>query len=242
MKKGEDSSNCHSHDFAEQFRPAHRSRREALCPAPAIADDALLPAGDRRVATFIRASETYRSRLLSAAKRLAPSTEDAEDMVQDALLKAFRKLSQFRNESRMETWLYKITQNAARENLRRMRKRNDISLEQPRSDEEGPLVSDIADPGKDPEERYLLAEMQDILLHEVEALGPKCKQAFLLCMIEEFPQRAVAKQLKVRLATIKARIFHGKQTLKRAIRLRHHQGFAKAKPFGHNRKKQRTNW
>ncbi len=185
----------------------------------AVQEDMLLPVEDQRVATFIETSERYRARLLSAARRIAPTTEDAEDMVQDAMLKAFRKLSQFRNESRMETWLYRITQNSAHEFMRRQKHGNDVSLDQPWNEEETRPALNIADPGLDPEQYYRLGEMQAMLHEGLARMGPKCKQAIVLCILEETPQRVVAKRLRVRPATVKARIFHGKQTLKRSIRM-----------------------
>ena len=185
----------------------------------ALREEILLPVEDERVATFIETSERYRSRLLSAARRVAPTAEDAEDMVQDAMLKAYRKLSQFRNESRMETWLYTITQNSAHEFMRRQKHRNDVSLDQPWNEEETWPALSIPDPGPNPEEYYRMGEMQAMLQQGLQRVGPKCKQAIVLCILEETSQQVVAKQLRVRPATIKARIFHGKQTLKRSIRV-----------------------
>ncbi len=179
--------------------------------------DDILPAEDQRVATFIDTSARYRARLLSAARRVAPTAEDAEDMVQDALMRAYRKLSQFRNESRMETWLYRITQNSAHEYLRRQKDRNDVSLDQPWNEEESWPSLNIPDPSMDPEEHCLLGERRAMLRDGLAKLGPKCRQAMVLCILEELPQRVAAKHLRVRSATVKARIFHGKQTLKRAI-------------------------
>jgi len=219
MKKGIAAFNAPSQEFAEGIWPVDLNSKDTQCQNIATADDPAPPSDDLKVAIFIKAAERYRTRLLSAARRIAPSHEDAEDMVQEALLKAFRKLSQFRNESRMETWLYKITQNSAHEYMRRHRKnQNDVSLLLSRNEDEPPIVWDIPDPAKDPEERCLLSEMQAILLRGVEELGPKCKHAFVLCIIDEVPQRTAAKRLKAKLPAVKARIFHGKQKLKRVIR------------------------
>lgn len=184
-----------------------------------LREEMLLPVEDERVATFIETSERYRSRLLSAARRVAPTAEDAEDVVQDAMLKAYRKLSQFRNESRMETWLYTITQNSAHEYMRRQKHRNDVSLDQSWNEEETWPALNITDPRPNPEDDYRIGEVQAMLRQGLERLGPKCRQAIVLCILEDTPQQVVAQQLRVRPATVKARIFHGKQTLKRSIRM-----------------------
>jgi RNA polymerase sigma-70 factor (ECF subfamily) len=173
---------------------------EAISPK----EDTILPMEDQRVATFIETSERYRARLLSAARRLAPTAEDAEDMVQDALVKAYRKLSQFRNESRMETWLYRITQNAAHEYMRRQKNRNDVSLDQNWNEDDTRPALNIADPRMDPEEHCCTRELQAIMHKRLSSLGPKCRQAIVLCILEEIPQREAASRVGVRPATIKA--------------------------------------
>lgn len=202
----------------KEIDPIHMAAGALCMEEPGFTENMPLAVDDQRVATFIETSEKYRTRLLSVARRIAPTAEDAEDMVQDALLKAYRSLSQFRNDSRMETWLYKITQNAAHDYLRRQKHRNDISLDQTWNDEEARPALNIPDTAMGPEEYCGLREMQAMLIEALAKLGPKCKQAIVLCILEDMPQRVAAKRLRIRPATVKARIFHGKQMLKGSIR------------------------
>ena len=76
---------------------------------------------ENRVASFVQAAERRRAYYLRLARRVTPCHQEAEDIVQDALLRAFRNLPQFRGEAQMTTWLQTIVQNAAREWLRERR-------------------------------------------------------------------------------------------------------------------------
>jgi RNA polymerase sigma-70 factor, ECF subfamily len=205
-----------SREFACRIPTTEKSPEEMQCTGvttqnkpPAIADE--------KVVEFIKVAQQHRARLLSAARRMTPPSIDAEDVVQDALLKAYRNLAQFRNESRIETWLYKITQNCARECLRRQKGRIGVSLDQARNEVDSPFDMDIPDPGKDPEECFLLQEMKELTVKEIKKLSALCQQAFKLCIFDELPQRTAAKRLRVQTVTVKARISRGRRMLKRAI-------------------------
>lgn len=221
MKNRSITSEVQEQELTARNLPAGWAHDERLCISFAGQEVVEPVNGDQRVITFIEAAERYRTRLLSVARRIAPPQVDPEDVVQDALLKGFRKLSQFRNESRMETWLYKITQNSARECMRRQKGLTDISIENGRDEGDGAVTWDIPDLSKDPEEQCLYREMQEILAKEIQGLAPKCRQAFMLCIFDEIPQRAVARRLKIEISTVKSRLFKGKQHLKRTIRLHH---------------------
>jgi len=176
------------------------------------------------IAEFTRIASEYRSRLLLAARRFAPTGVDAEDVVQDALLKAYKSLAQFRDESQMKTWLYKITENSARDYWRRKKGRNDVSLEQAWNQGDSTLVLDPQDPARSPEEILLFKEMCSILIDEIENLSFGRRQVFKLCIFEELPQRIVAKRLSIQVVTVKARIFNARRGLKDSIQRRAREG------------------
>jgi RNA polymerase sigma factor (sigma-70 family) len=70
-----------------------------------------------QLATFLDIAQKHRARLLFLAWRITSRREEAEDIVQEALLKAFRALPRFRGDSRMDTWLHTIVRHAALESL-----------------------------------------------------------------------------------------------------------------------------
>ena len=98
-------------------------RLESNCGHTCNGAASLKPRGaeEARIAEFVRAAERCRQHLIRVAKRMIVRGEDAEDIVQQALLKAFVNLSRFRGESQMTTWLQAIVRNAAWNHIRNQR-------------------------------------------------------------------------------------------------------------------------
>ncbi len=175
---------------------------------------------DNRVITFVQVAEQNRGRLLWVAQRMTFSRDIAEDIVQEALLKAFRGLQDFRGQSQMSTWLRAIVQNTAREYLRNQRGREILSLDFGRNGDEDATAHDFPDSRKSPEEYCERNEMEGILISEIDALSTFCKRAIQMCVLEELPHVAAAAALNTSVSSIKSRIFRGKRVLKRTVCLR----------------------
>jgi RNA polymerase sigma-70 factor (ECF subfamily) len=93
-------------------------------------------------------------------------------------------------------------------------------MEHARNLDEEPIVREFTDPERDPEQRFVRKEMNEILHSEIERLNSLCKSSIRMCVIEESSHREVANALGVSVAAVKSRVFHGKRLLKRAICLR----------------------
>lgn len=170
-----------------------------------------------RLATFVEVAKKHRAKLLSLARRMTSRREEAEDIVQEALLKAFRALPRFRGDSRMDTWLHAIVRNAALDYLRDRKGEVELPLEPFQTAGEGISRFEFADPGRSPEECYERIElnrMLDSAMNDVTSLN---RVAMQMCVFEELPHRSVANDLKVSVATLKSRVFHGKRMLKKAV-------------------------
>ncbi len=174
-----------------------------------------------KVASFVQAAEGRRAHFLRLARRVTPCQEEAEDIVQEAFLRAFRSLPRFRGDAQMSTWLQTIVQNAAREWVRENKPQLLLPLERSRDDEGAPL--EFPDHGKSPEEWCELAEMRQILLAEIDNLSTVCKNAIRLCGLEEASQEEAASRLNVSVAAIKARVFTAKRRLRHAMTQRAQQ-------------------
>jgi RNA polymerase sigma-70 factor (ECF subfamily) len=170
-----------------------------------------------RLDMFVEAAERIRTQLLWLAQRITPYHEEAEDIVQDALLKAFRNLAQFRGDAQMSTWLRAIVQNTARDWLRNQRGRVYLPLDQTNSEDGSSLQLDFPHPGEDPEESCERGEMEWLLREEIEKLSAGSRRAIQLCVLEGLSHRAAANALNVSLITVKSRVYSGKQRLKRAV-------------------------
>jgi RNA polymerase sigma-70 factor (ECF subfamily) len=195
-----------------------RSKIEDLSNTITAAGAEAGPAGwEDKLGIFLQASEQCRAQLLWQAQRFTNSREEAEDIVQEALFRAFKNLLRFRGESQMGTWLHVIVRNIGREWLRNRKGRAYLPLEHARNGDDEPQMLDYPDPGRNPEQCCECREMENILLTEIDELNSLCKSAIQMCALEEVSQLEAANALGVNVFTIKSRIFRGKRTLKRAI-------------------------
>jgi RNA polymerase sigma-70 factor (ECF subfamily) len=176
--------------------------------------------GEQKLITFMRVAEARRTQLLWLAQRVTNNREEAEVIVQEALLKGYRHLAQFRGESMMYTWLVAIVKNVGREWLRSQKGRVLQPLEHLGEGNDVPLLDLLQDSDEDPEQFCERWEMTNILLSEIDELDSVCKRALRMCAIEERSHLEAAQALGVSISAIKSRLFHGKQILKRAVRRR----------------------
>ena len=172
---------------------------------------------ETRLAQLVDAAERYRPQLLWIATRITNRREEAEDIVQQALLKAYVNLCKFRGESQMSTWLRAIVQNTAREYMRNQRGRTFVPLEC------APLYDgacddlDLPDPSMNPEECYEQSERKEIVSGAVRRMGPGNRRVLEMCVFEELPYIQVATFLNVSLSTVKSRMFRNRQLLRAGI-------------------------
>ena len=170
-----------------------------------------------RIREFLETAERRRPQLLRMARRLTNSNEDAEDIVQEAFMKAYKALAKFRGESQMSSWLGAIVQNTAHEHLRSRRNRVFVSIEYLSKQDNEVVEIDLPDPGKNPEETWQSREMEDILREEVSKLGLVCRRAIEICVLDEIPSSRQPSSLSLSVATMKSRVFRGKRLLGRAV-------------------------
>ena len=162
-------------------------------------------------------SEKRRAQLLWDAQRVTKSAEEAEDIVQESLLKAWRNLQQFRGDAQIGTWLRAIVKNTAREWLRNRGNRIQVPLESQRNEDEEVAFLDLPDTRPGPEELCERKEMEEILHSEIQTLSLLSRRAIELCAIEEQSLRDAAHTLNVGVVAVKSRVFRGRRLLERSI-------------------------
>jgi RNA polymerase sigma-70 factor, ECF subfamily len=199
---------------ASDYEPRSTTMPGVLSAAGAIPQSRL----DKiKLREFVDAAERYRPQLIWLAMRIVNRSEEAEDIVQQALLKAFRKLSGFRGDSQMRTWLNAIVRNTAREYLRSQRGRTFVPLETSVFCDEGSEEIEIADPGMNPEECCEQREREDMVTAAIGRMGPPNREVVEMCVFEELPYMQVAMALNLSLTTIKSRMFRSRRDLRMAL-------------------------
>lgn len=158
----------------------------------------------------------YEKKIFRLTMNITRNTEDAEDAMQDAFMKAYSHLKTFEEGSRFYTWLVRI---AANEALMRLRKRrpNQFSLDEPIEGEEETIPRDIQDWGPSPEQRYAQSEMREILNGAIDQLSPDFRVVFVLRDIEDLSTEETASTLGISEAAVKSRLLRARLRLRQKL-------------------------
>ncbi len=163
----------------------------------------------------------YGERVYRLAFRITGNQEDAEEVAQDALWTAARKIQTFKGEAAFGSWLYRITANAAYQKLRsrRGRAQAEISWEAlvPRFDGNGHRAEPVEDWSGKVEEPVLAEELRGVMSAAVEALPADYRTAFILHDVEGMPNRAIARLLGLSLAAVKSRVHRSRLFLRQRL-------------------------
>jgi len=172
-------------------------------------------AGDAEA--FSELVRRYERRIFRLAQNITHHPEDAEDVMQDAFLKAYQHLGDFNGDSRFYTWLVRITVNQALMKLRK-RRPNHFSLDQPvAAGEHDPIPRDIEDWSPSPESRYAQAELREILGGALQQLDPAYRIVFWLRDVEEVSTEETARLLGLSVPGVKARLSRARFRLRNIL-------------------------
>ncbi|HUB29744.1 MAG TPA: sigma-70 family RNA polymerase sigma factor [Terracidiphilus sp.] len=172
---------------------------------------------EEKMETFLQTAEQRRGQLLHMARRITNRSEDSEDILQEAFLKACQALPKFRGDSQMSTWLNAIVRNTALEYLRSRKGRLFLPIEPVGTDSSSAPGMDFPDNRDTPEQCCERKEMETILHTEMGKLSTGCRRALELCFLEGCSQITAARLLNVRTETVKSRVFRGKRILHRMV-------------------------
>ena len=142
---------------------------------------------------------------------------DAEDVAQEAFIKAFRNLSTFRGDAKFSTWLISITLNEARSRLRRQNIVRMQSLDEP-PDEEGSVSPALLRDWREiPSETVEREEVRTLIKKAVETLPDIYRQVFLLRDVEELDVSETAQALSISIANVKVRLHRARMMLQKEL-------------------------
>src|SRR5260370_40457996 len=149
----------------------------------------------------------YYPNIYRLALQITGNREDAEDALQDAVLKAYVNLGQFRGNSRFYTWLVRIALNQALMKLRKRRSGKEVPLgEVAITDGEAPVPREIEDWEQNPEKCYAEAELERILAKALDGLGPRLGTVFVLRNVQDFSAKEIAEMRGLSVAAVKSRL------------------------------------
>ncbi len=160
---------------------------------------------------------SYMPQLYRAALRVVGTPQEAEDALQDGLLRALCHLREFAGRSRFSTWLTSIVTNAALMRLRRIRPERVISIDQRVDRENQPLGNRIPDSEPNPEEIYARQERLQILERGLHSLPTPYRNAVQLRDVQGMSTRETAEVLGLPLGTLKSHLYRARLRLARKV-------------------------
>ncbi|MDY0066532.1 MAG: RNA polymerase sigma factor [Steroidobacteraceae bacterium] len=155
--------------------------------------------------------------LFRTARGVIKDDAEAEDVVQDAYLRAWRALGSYRNESRLATWLVRITVNEALGRLRR-KSAQVIPLETAMAHDESEIQSLLADESdRGPEQSAIRSQVRKLMESRIDHLPEAFRIVFILRAIEEMSVEEVAQALEIPEATVRTRFFRARSLLRESL-------------------------
>jgi len=156
--------------------------------------------------------EAHQDRIITVVARVAGAGADAEDLAQEAFVKAFGAIARFDGRSALFTWLYRIAVNTARDDIARRRRRPVVPLE----GADGSRV-DPPDPSESPKEALLRHERAVLVRDALERLPEPFRTTLILREMEGHSYEAVASILGVSIGTVESRIFRARCKLRELL-------------------------
>ncbi len=172
-------------------------------------------AGD--ISAFEELVKRYDRNVFRIAQHITQNREDAEDVVQDAFLKAYENLDQFQGQSKFYTWLVRIAVNEALMKLRRRRPERTVSLDQEVVTEEDSIPREVADWSPNPEQLYTQAELRDILTKTIQGLPASFRTVFVLRDVEGLSTEETAEALDLSIPAVKSRLLRARLQLRERL-------------------------
>lgn len=159
----------------------------------------------------------YEGKVYRLAKNITRNDEDAEDVLQDAFLKAYEHLGNFQGNSKFYTWLVRIAVNEALMKLRKRKSDRSVPLDEPVELGEDTVTREIAVWEDNPEQRYSREEMGAILNEAVDSLKPDFRTVFVLRDIEELSTEETADVLGISVPAVKSRLLRARLALREKL-------------------------
>jgi RNA polymerase sigma-70 factor (ECF subfamily) len=159
----------------------------------------------------------YDRNVFRIAQHITQNREDAEDVVQEAFLKAYENLERFQENSKFYTWLVRIAVNESLMKLRRRRTAKTVSLDEDVQTEEDSVPREVADWSPNPEQLYNQAELKEILGRTIQGLPASFRTVFVLRDVEGLSTEETADALDLSVPAVKSRLLRARLQLRERL-------------------------
>ncbi len=173
------------------------------------------------------------------ALRLTGAPDQAEDLVQETFLRAYRAWDQYEQGTRAKSWLFTIARNVFLRHEERGKRHDEIVRTETRAGGPGEAGVDVVNPvwvstmGKDPEGEFFDSIVDDKVLEAIDALPEEYRTAVVLSDVEGFSYQEISETMGVPVGTVKSRLFRGRRRLQKELYdFAEEMGYITAHPSG----------
>ncbi|HUR37538.1 MAG TPA: RNA polymerase sigma factor [Terriglobales bacterium] len=166
---------------------------------------------------FEQLIQKYDRNVFRIAQHITQNREDAEDVVQDAFLKAYQNLNKFQGNSKFYTWLVRIAVNEALMRLRKRKADKTVSMDEDVETEDGSMPREVADWSPNPEQLFGQSELGDILGKTIQGLPASFRTVFVLRDVEGMSTEETAEMLGLSVPAVKSRLLRARLQLRERL-------------------------
>ena len=156
----------------------------------------------------------YEGKIFRLALHITQNREDAEDVLQEAFLKAYEHLDQFQGQSKFYTWIVRIAVNQALMKLRKRKSDRSVSLDETIDTGEDTVAREVAAWDENPEQQYSREEINQILSSAIDGLAPIYRAVFVLRDVDELSTEETAEALDLSVPAVKSRLLRARLQLR----------------------------
>ena len=163
-------------------------------------------------AAFNRLMEMHEKRMYAVALRMCGNREDAQDCLQESMLRVYRAIGGFKGQSSFGTWVYRITMNTCLDELRRKKNKQSTSLDNMLDQGWSPT-----DDSASPEKQAIQSEMRKSISKSIQELPEDMRSVIIMRDVHGYSYDEIAEMLNVNVGTIKSRISRGREKLREKL-------------------------
>jgi RNA polymerase sigma-70 factor (ECF subfamily) len=163
---------------------------------------------------FTELLRRYEGKIFRLAQHITQNREDAEDVLQEAFLKAYEHLGQFQGQSKFYTWIVRIAVNQALMKLRKRKSDRSVSLDETIDTGEDTVAREIAAWDENPEQQYSREEINEILSSAIDGLAPIYRAVFVLRDVDDLSTEETAEALELSVPAVKSRLLRARLQLR----------------------------
>jgi len=169
------------------------------------------------IAAFEQLIDSYQRKIFNIALRMLGNYDDAGDLTQEVLIRIYRSIRSFKEQSSFSTWIYRITTNVCLDEIRKRKNRKVISLDEEIKFDDGDMKRQIESDEPTPEETAETEDLKKIVNDAIARLNEEHRIVIVLRDIQGLSYEEIAEVLKCPEGTVKSRINRARQALKNIL-------------------------